>query len=530
MKRFKLCAVILFPMLCILAVLLLSACSAEPHAPESSPTAETTRVFAPNDHSIVGVEIKVSYRVSDPEGASLTGRTEQIIRWGETSTTAVFVRLKEGYRFVGWSDGHSQSIRKNDSPTADTVYTAIIEPSVTELPSVYLTTSTLRDVASRTQYINGTIAIDGCAEKLRLEKMAMEIRGRGNSSWHMEKKSYRLRLSEKKQLLGLGKDAERSWVLLANHADQSLLRNHITMEFARSLSGIDFMPESTSVSLYLNGKYQGVYLLCEQIEVDSDRINISENPESLHTGYLLEMTHYAQEPRFTVSDVLYEIKNDLSTSKELREQQQIYIQNIINRCFNAVKSGNERTVRAMIDVDSVVDTYIVEELFKNKDDGWDSFYLYYDAGKEGAKLHLGPIWDFDLTGGNTDNGGELYEGLWAGVSECITDNFWYIELMEQEWFRLLVHARWKELKQQIDRIPSSIIAEADAHTPSYERNFERWPIFGHWINQQPPAILELDSYAEHYRYYAKWMQNRIAWLNEVFNDRKFIKYGAAALE
>lgn len=526
MRISKLYFIILLLLLCLLA---LCACSTDVPPQGSAPT-ETTHTFAPNDQSILGAQIKVSYRVSDPEGATLTGKTEQTIRWGETSTTVVFVRVKEGYRFVGWSDGRSQPIRENDSPTADTVYTAIIEPNVSELPSVYLTTETLRDVYSRTKYINGTIAITGCAQAFQLEKMDMEIRGRGNSSWNMEKKSYRLRLSEKKQLLGLGKSEERSWVLLANHADQSLLRNHITMEFARSLSGIDFMPQSTSVSLYLNGKYQGVYLLCEQIEVDSDRVHISENPESLYTGYFLEMTHYAQEPRFTVSDVLYEIKNDLSTSEELQAQQRLYIQNVISRCFSAVKGGNERTVRAMIDIDSVVDTYIVEELFKNKDDGWDSFYLYFDAGKEGAKLHLGPIWDFDLTGGNTDNGGEFYEGLWAGVSECITDNFWYIELMEQEWFRLLVQKRWQELKSQIDRIPSTIIAEADANTPSYERNFERWPIFGHIINQQPPAIQALDTYVEHYRYYATWMQNRIAWLDGVFNNAEFIKHGAAALE
>jgi hypothetical protein len=73
----------------------------------------------------------------------------------------------------------------------------------------------------------------------------------------------------------------------------------------------------------------------------------------------------------------------------------------------------------------VVDAYLVEELFKNKDDGWDSFYLYFDASVEGEKLHFGPIWDFDLTGGNTDNGADLYQGLWAGVSEGGTDNPWY---------------------------------------------------------------------------------------------------------
>ena len=231
-----------------------------------------------------------------------------------------------------------------------------------------------------------------------------------------------------------------------------------------------------------------------------------------------------------MDDILYEIKNDLSTSPELQEKQRQYIQNIVNRCYNAVKVGNESMVRALIDVDSAVDTYIVEELFKNKDDGWDSFYLYFDAGKSGARLTLGPIWDFDLSGGNTDNGGELYEGLWAGVSECITDNFWFIELMEQEWFRLLVQERWNELKSQINQIPSSIIAEADAHTIAYARNFERWPTFGQWINQQPPQIRELNSYEEHYRYYAQWMQNRITWLSGVFNDPEFLKHGASALQ
>lgn len=523
-------------LLCLCAFLwLLIACHAPStdapitETPESTSATplHTTVLTAPTlaPEPSLGTKINVRYEVSDPAGATLTGKTEQTVQYGLTKTSGVSIRVKDGYRFAGWSDGSEETARNGDCPAADTVYTALIEYDTLGLPVVSLTTETFRDVASRTDYIRGTIRIADCEEEYQLDKMAMEIRGRGNSSWNFQKKSYRLRLSEKQNLLGLGKGAAKSWVLLANHADQSLLRNHITIEFARKLKGIDFMPATRSVDLYLNGEYRGVYLLCEQIEVGKDRVNISENPESIKTGYFLEMTHYACEPLFTVGDIAYEIKNDLSTSETLRKQQQAHIQMVIQRCYTAVCRGDEAVVRSLIDVDSAVDTYIVEELFKNKDDGWDSFYFYYDAGKEYDRLHFGPIWDFDLTGGNTDNGGDLVEGLWAGASECITDNFWYIELMEQEWFRQLVRDRWNELRSEINQIPGRIIAKADAHTAAYARNFEKWPIFGHWINQQPPIIMSFTTYEEHYRYYATWMQQRITWLDNCYNNPIFLKKG-----
>ncbi|MBQ8382568.1 MAG: CotH kinase family protein [Clostridia bacterium] len=524
----------------LLCVLCLFGCARSPASTDIASTASSTTALpsggttAPSEPTPVvlpaaGTKINVRYELSNPTGATLSGKTEQSVLFGVTRTSNVTVEVKEGYRFAGWSDGSGELLRGGDCPTADTVYTAIIEYDTLGLPVVSLTTNTLRDVASKTKYVGGTIEITSCAERYALEKTAMEIRCRGNSSWYFAKKSYRIRLSEKQNLLGLGKDAERSWILLANHADQSLLRNHVTMEFARKLDGIAFMPASQSVDLYLNGEYRGVYLLCEQIEVDGDRVDISENPESLRTGYLIELSYYAEDPKFTVGDKSYEIKSELSASESLRAEQIAYIQTVVQRCYAAVGRGDEALIRTMIDIDSAVDTYIVEELFKNKDDGWDSFYFSYDAAIDGEVLHFGPIWDFDLTGGNTDGGGELYEGLWAGVSECMTDNPWFIGLMEQEWFRNLVKERWNELKSQIDRIPGKIIAEADAYTAAYERNFVKWPIFGQWINQQPPAILELRSYVEHYRYYADWMQKRIGWLHGVFNDPAFLQHGAAAL-
>ncbi len=469
-----------------------------------------------------GTEIKVTYTVNVPCCGSISGATEQTVLYGETITTMVEATANPGYRFVGWSDGSKTMLRMGDCPRTDTVYTAIFEYAPLELPMLHITTETKRDVSSKTQYIEGTVTITNCPQDYFVDRLEMEIRGRGNSSWNMEKKSYRLRLSEKWNLLGLGKGEAKSWVLLANHADQSLLRNHITMEFARKLNGLAFMPASTAVELYLNDEYRGVYLLCEQNEVHPDRVDIAENPESLQTGYFFEMTHYAVDPQFIVNGRAYELKNDLSSSEALRGEQIEYIRKIVERCWSALQRGDETLIRSYIDVPSAVDAYIVEELFKNKDDGWDSFYFYYDASVEGEVLHFGPIWDFDLTGGNTDSGGELPHGWWAGVSECITDNQWFIKLMQFSWFRQLVQERWNELKSEIDRIPHEIIRVAEAGFGAYSRNFEKWQIFGQWINQQPPEIMALDSYTQHYEYYANWMQIRIRWLDEAINGASFV--------
>ena len=67
--------------------------------------------------------------------------------------------------------------------------------------------------------------------------------------------------------------------------------------------------------------------------------------------------------------------------------------------FYSVLEGDREEIEELIDIDSVVDAYIVEEVFKNLDAGWSSFYMYRDIG---GKLFFGPVWDFDLTSGNAD--------------------------------------------------------------------------------------------------------------------------------
>ncbi len=479
---------------------------------------------------LLGKTVTVRYVVNDSKGGSLSGTTVQNIRIGETKTTLVFAKAQLGYRFVGWSDGNGNTSRSGDCPRENTTYTAIFEYDTKELPVISITTSTGSDVTSKVDYIGGTIAISNCDAAYILETMDMEIRGRGNFSWRTEKKSYRIKLSKKQNLLGQGEGKAKSWTLIANHCDQSLIRNYITLNYARKLENLTFMSSAISVDLYLNGQYRGVYTLCEQNQVHEYRVNIAENPYSVQTGYLIEMSNYAEENVFHAGGRAYETKNDLSPDSELYNKQQAYIANIVQTCWDAVQRGDRAEIERLLDIPSVVDAYIVEELFKNKDDGWDSFYMYYDATVTGEKLHFGPIWDFDLTGGNADDGCENYEGLWAGISGQMQDNGWFITLLRYSWFRGLVAERWNELKVETDKIPAAIIAEAERGFNAYSRNFEKWKIFGQRINLEPPQVTALKSYTEHYQYYSNWMKNRIDWLDGYFNDPSYAFDGSLSLE
>ena len=65
---------------------------------------------------------------------------------------------------------------------------------------------------------DGTVAYDGTLEQLK---------GRGNNSFRYSKKPYQIKLGEKVSLSGMGKG--KTWVLLANWVDVSLLRNQIVL-------------------------------------------------------------------------------------------------------------------------------------------------------------------------------------------------------------------------------------------------------------------------------------------------------------
>ena len=331
-------------------------------------------------------------------------------------------------------------------------------------------------------------------------------------------------------LLGQGNGKARSWVLLANHCDQSLLRNQTVMQFARMMTGIVWEPATSSVEVFLNGEYIGVYVLTEQVQIQKNRINLSEDITTEEIDFLVHRSGYAYNAgqiAFSYDGEPYEIVSDLSENGTLYNKQYNYIQSRIGECWDAVKGGDQEEIQALMDIDSVIDTLIVHEFFKNLDTGHDNFYMFASVD---SKLFFGPVWDFDQCAGNANEGVENYVGLRGSNT-----NGWYRNFLKLDWFKELLLARWEELyEDEIQAVPAMIRNAAQSGYQSYCRNFDRWQILGYTdsqgnkqmgqkINREVDYIRYFQTFDEHYEYFATWMENRIVWLNSYYHSPEFIK-------
>ena len=331
----------------------------------------------------------------------------------------------------------------------------------TSLPSVYVKTSLTeksiikdaqKDTGAHTQITdkNGVIEFEDTIGN-------SEFKIRGNTTKDYAKKPFQLKLSSKADILGMGRS--KTWILLANYLDQSLLRNSVMYEIGKQLGmqTSDFI----SVDLYINGNYYGIYLMCEKVQISSTRLNIHElekdndalnstynqyathvtsgdlidstilteysyiegviNPSDITGGYLVELdnNYYKNELCYFVTENgnHYVIKSPEYASREQVE----YIARIFVEMEEAIMSDNGynslgKHYTDYIDIDSFAAAYIVAELGRNYDAGSSSMYFYKDKDINGetSKIFKGPLWDCDNTLGNIHkNGASSAEGYWA---------------------------------------------------------------------------------------------------------------------
>ena len=134
--------------------------------------------------------------------------------------------------------------------------------SFTGLPVVYIDTGGI-PVVSKEEYVAASLKIvdNNGLRPSSVFKEDVTIKGRGNSTWGMPKKPYRLKFGKKQSLLGEPKD--KSWVLLANYMDNACGIRNATAYAIGHLSCLEFTPTTHFVDVFLNDRYNGTYQLCE---------------------------------------------------------------------------------------------------------------------------------------------------------------------------------------------------------------------------------------------------------------------------
>lgn len=403
------------------------------------------------------------------------------------------------------------------------------------LPNFYINTDGNVAITSRDTYVGAGVTISNTLndEVFGMTDRRIEVRCRGNftyTSATMQKKSYRLKFEEKVNLFAQGKGASKSWVLLANHCDKTLLRNHLAFTLGSLLTNIDYCSSSSFVHLYVNDKYMGIYQLAEQHNANESRINITEDPDVIDTDYLIERDYYAMnegkegKDYFLVGKKSYNIKTDYPDSL-LAEKKCEFLRQYFQKAYDAILSGKQADVEKYIDLPSMVDTFILQAMTKNIDVGWSSFFM---VKKAGDKIYFTCPWDFDLAFGNDsrlDNGGAV--GLYTGdKSYMMQEHEWFYLLMNNKWFCNLVRARWNAVSRKLyNALNNEIDRFASCFADEFPKNFDRWRVFATKINQEPSAILKLSSWDANVTNLKSWIKDRYEYLDKLIRYSDLYKQG-----
>lgn len=276
------------------------------------------------------------------------------------------------------------------------------------------------------------------------------IRVRGNSTSGLAKKPWDLKFNEKTSMLGMPKD--KRWVLLANYWDRTNLRNDVGLEIARRATGMAWNPRSQFVQLYIDGKYEGMYLICEKIKSSKSRVNITEMDvtdtaaPAVTGGYILEFDYTEDEPTYKTTSYRYDVK--IKEPDAPTTEQQNYIMGYLNAFEKVLKSSatvKREDYEKYIDVNSFIDFWLVGEIVMNKDfNGPASCYMYKDRG---GKLFAGPVWDLDLyTFSSTAHGGDYGMNRFLLKDGCL----YYKALFTDPYFVQQAKARWQTLKASLE--------------------------------------------------------------------------------
>ena len=408
----------------------------------------------------------------------------------------------------------------------------------TGLPSVALTVEGFEDITSKEEYKRAEFYVgggDGAVCPYATELIALtgaQVKGRGNSSWAYEKKSFTVKLDEKLNLLGLGRS--RHWTLVSNHQDKSLMRNEIAAYLSDTFGLVTM--NTRSVDLWLNGEYWGTYMLIEKVEVESGRVDIPEYDEvsdPLDVGFLLEWDGHVSEVKAAqkaqwqsvglatydpVADIyFFDMNGRYAVLKEpgadeITPEQLAAAEQLLYRVDEAITSRDYAHIEQLIDVRSFAAWYLVEEIMKNMDSRfWSSCYMYSDG--EGV-LRMGPTWDFDMSLGNAN-----YGGIEDPTGDYLADCKWYRDLLKIPEFCTLVAELLEEHAAALDAIPDYMDGYARMLDRSQRYNFERWDVLGVAVGWNPQSIVEASTYEKQLTLMKNYYRTRLSFVRTSLAQR-----------
>lgn len=373
----------------------------------------------------------------------------------------------------------------------------------------------VNDIASYVRIINTdhSFVMDSATTRLR-----------GNASTQFPKKPYRIKFDSKQQPLDAPAKAKK-WTLINNYGDKTLMRNLLAFHISQQM-GMPYTPYGRAVDVILNGEYKGCYQLCDQIEVNKNRVNIDEmedtdvSGEALTGGYLWEIDAYAYEEKSWFNsnhNIPVTIKSP--DEDDITHEQSRYIRDFFNAMEADVYGSHfadpANGWRRLLDAETFLKHFLIGELSGNTDTYW-SVYQYKKRGED--KVYTGPVWDFDIAFDNDYrtyplnnksefvcfSGGSVAGDMGTFVRRIVLQDPNTMTELQSHWQAgRHHHITAEDLCQWIDSM-------ALAMDRSQQLNFMRWDILRRQEHMNPVAR---GTYAAEVAYLKDYITKRIAWMD-----------------
>ena len=402
-----------------------------------------------------------------------------------------------------------------------------------EIPIIEINTKESKEPENKTDYVDCSVKISNTENDDHLLSVKMGeagVRLRGNSTMREDKKPYRIKFESKQSVLGMPKN--KSWVLLADYYDQSSIRNYTAFTLGSYFDNLDFVPSANHVVLIMNGEFRGLYLLSDQI--DEKRVDVEQDVEEINIEtpndipFLVEIDEYAVNEGVTgvdnfkvnaldnYAEVKYPESDERPYDSDGNDVCFDYIEEYINAVFTSLKTGKavdvsfsttDVTFEDLVDVDSLVDYYLLNEIMLNMDSGKKSVYVHKASGE---KMKFGPIWDYDWSMATKwqvpYQQGEIEVASQIRVAKAYKNSLY-------GWF-LANEDNYNAVAERFDEIKENILAVSE-HLKTYRSKIDVVATLDakQWYGEN--GLFEYDM---QYTYVRLFLNDRYTFLNQVFDD------------
>lgn len=348
------------------------------------------------------------------------------------------------------------------------------------------------ELFNKSLYLPGYMSFSGFGAYEDLDSVAVNIRGRGNSTWKEEKKPYRLKFSKKLSLCGLA--SAKNFVLIANYIDPTYMRNAMAFKLAELLD-MPFTNHSIPVNVEFNGIKKGAYMLSEKQGIGKGSVNIDEEK-----GVLWELdTNFDEDYKFMSSkydlpvmladpdplDFLPDSISPLDWFEPWKEDFEVM--------EASVKAGNPEET---IDMNSVVDYLLVNLLSGNCEVDWPKSVKLFKPDRDSLYV-FGPVWDFDWGFGYAF---PYTRKLLVTYPTDLKGSFFFRDIVKSSQFMPLFAQRWEEFKNNIMPTWLDYLDEyAEMVRISAMQDYELW---------QPEKRL-MENFDDNVNSLREWIENRI---------------------